>query len=250
MSIGALRWIVMVGCGLLLVTAEGRSQNLPFNESFSDGNPTDGVPVKWTPLGGYANGTFAVSDGNYQLIPNTNEDPLVAVATPYVTRDASVRSQVRATGPADGVSILARLSGPGAYQGGIDTDGLAYIGWNDPTYHDLVSVQTPYRPSQHDVTIQFDVIGSQLNLFVWSGDAPRPESPLLSVVDNRYGNTGQIGLLNDPKNKTAVAFRYVLASQESIPVPEPSGVVIIMLGGICTSLRLRRQRRHSALLRS
>jgi hypothetical protein len=238
------------------LTSSVRAQDFAgFLDDFID-DPTDGNPVKWVPFDVYSNGSYRVEQQSFVLEPNAVTTPLVSLVDGVLTSDVSIRTQVRViSGNSQGTALFARFlpgANPHTYQGGIESTGEVYIGWNgeDTRYHDLAHVFTDLRPNQEDVLLQFDVFGNSLKLFAWRPGEPMPSEPTVMVTDNTILDPGTIGLLHHPTGMGAGAFRFVQASRT--PIPEPSTVVLGSLGivalaafGFRTRLNRARHKRQS-----
>jgi hypothetical protein len=164
-----------------------------------------------------------VEQESFVLRPNVASQPLVSIADGITATDVSIRAQLRASGNSAGTALFARFVGDDhAYQGGIETNGSVYIGWNDAAtrFHDLGNVITSLRPNQEDVVLQFDVFGNSLKLFAWRPNEPKPTVPTVSVIDNRFPDAGNIALLHHPMGTGSGAFRYVHVAET--PIPEPA----------------------------
>lgn len=188
-------------------------------DTFNDGDATDGMPAAWTALSGFSNGDYSAVDNNYVLTGDGSGNAIVAyVSVPSDDfPDVSLRTQVRTDGPADGVALFARFDENAlvTYQGGIDSNGNVYIGWNNPTYHSLNITSTPLRVANEDILLQFDVFGDSLRLYAWRPGEPRPQDATVQVSDQRFA-AGGIGLLNDPQGLTTATFAFVHAATHQI----------------------------------
>lgn len=252
----ALATALVLGASPLSMLVGGRSDARAqvftgFLEEFDDGSATDGNPVKWVPFDVYSNGTYRVEQQSFVLEPNAVTTPLVSLVDGVLTTDVSIRTQVRVTsGNSQGTALFARFV-PGAnqhtYQGGIESTGDVYIGWNDADtrFHSLANLLTDLRPNQEDVVLQFDLFGNSLKLFAWRPTEPMPTEPTLTVIDNQFPGPGTVGLLHHPTGLGAGAFRFVHASPT--PIPEPSTAALgslgmIALAGFVFRIRLNRVR--------
>lgn len=193
-----------------------------FYDDFEDGSATDGDPVTWEPRV-YTNGLYEVINGDYVLTPNAAPQPLVAVVSGVTAQDVSLRTQIRVNGAAFGIGLFARfLEGSHTYQGGIDTSGDVYIGWNsaDTRYHNLADVFTDLRPNQEEISLQFDVIGNVLRMYAWRSHESRPALPTVEVVDDQFPDAANMGILNHLSGLGFTSYRFIYAATASIPAPE------------------------------
>jgi hypothetical protein len=176
-----------------------------------------------------------VEQESFVLLPNVASSPLISYPSGIIAKDVSIRTQLRANGDSFATSLFARVALVGGisqhtYQGGIGTNGEAYIGWNDASgeFHDLGVGFTNLRPNQEDVVLQFDVFGNSLKLFAWRPSQPKPTVPTVMVIDNQFPDAGNIGLLHHPIGTGSAAFRYVHVAET--PIPEPATVALGSLG--------------------
>jgi hypothetical protein len=233
--------LVLAGLALTASVSDACRADTIFLDDFEDGSATDGTPVNWTPRV-YTNGSYDVVGGDFVLTPNTATDPLVAIVSDVSAADVSIRAQIRVAGTSDGVGLFARFQeGSHTYQGGIDTAGDVYIGWNgsDTRYHNLADVVTSLRPNQEDVTLQFDVFGDVLRMYAWRSNEARPLLPTVQTTDNQFSAPGNVGILNDPSSVGSATFRYVHVADAPLPVPEPSGLLAFVGGTLALSVRRR-----------
>jgi RNA polymerase sigma factor (sigma-70 family) len=223
--LGAVPGSQIIGLSSFLQAAQ-------FFDDFNDGSATDGTPVTWAPWPFYSNGTYTIEQNSFVLRPNVASQPLVSLVDGVMATDVSIRAQVRASGESAGTALFARFSGENqhTYQGGIETSGNVYIGWNgaDTQFHNLGTVSTDLRPNQEDVVLQFDVFGNSLELFAWRPGEAKPTVPTVMVIDNQFAGLGQIGLLHHPIGTGSGTFRYV--SVANVPIPEPATVALGSLG--------------------
>jgi RNA polymerase sigma factor (sigma-70 family) len=213
-----------------------RASTILFDD-FNDGSATDGIPRKWRPWteGAGANGTFDASTGDFVLTPQSVNN-LVAVLDPAVdVPNLSVRMQLRNSGSFDGTvsgtGVVARgdTSAGTAIDCGIDINGVLYIN-NQGPYTVLGEVQTALRPLQEDVVLQADLFGTSIRLFAWRPGEPKPLQPQLQAISN-HRTTGTIGVYyNPPDSGGTGTFRYIHVA--SIPIPEPSPVILASLGAL------------------
>lgn len=234
-----IRFTFLLAVGLWASSAS-HGQSL-FNDQFTDGSATDGAPTNWQPSV-YTNGEYSVINGDFVLAPRSSQEPLVAVEAATVVKNVSLRTQVRTTGLADGVALFARFQeGTFTYQGGIDTLGEVYIGWNDNTtkYHDLANTLTDLRPQDEDVILQFDVFDDQLSLYAWRPSEPKPIVPTVQVSDSLSSAAAKVGILFDPQTLGTASFRYIMASTQ--PIPEPHGLSLMLGGGLLAMQSIRRR---------
>ena len=204
-----------------------------FFDDFDNGSATDGTPVNWMPFVALSDGVYSVEQESLVLRPNAASRPLVSIAGGVMTTDVSIRAQVRASGDSAGTALFARfVGGDHAYQGGIDTRGEVYIGWNDgaANFNYLGQVFTDLRPNHDDVVLQFDVFGESLKLFAWRPGEPKPVVPTVSVIDKRFPDAGNVALLHHPRGIGSGAFRFVQVAET--PIPEPATVALGSLGAV------------------
>jgi RNA polymerase sigma factor (sigma-70 family) len=204
-----------------------------FFDDFNDGSATDGAPVNWLPFAELSNGTYSVEQESFILRPNAASRPLVSIADGITAKDVSIRTQVRVDGGSVGTAVFARfVGGSHTYQGGVETNGRVYIGWNDGTtrFHYLGQIFSDLRPDEEDVVLQFDVFGELLKLFAWRPTEPKPTVPTVSVIDKQFPDAGNIALLHHPIGISSGAFRYVHVA--ATPIPEPATAGLGSLGAI------------------
>jgi hypothetical protein len=232
-------------CLLALAVSAAASASTIFYDDFNDRNAADGTPVGWLPVPGFP-GTFDASSGDYFLAPS--DRAIVTTVPALKLRDASIRTQVRIlepSAPGGGVEILARgdRSTVSAYLAGINEQGAAYITSTDVSCC-FVRIDTGLRPLEHDVIMQLDVFGTSLKMWAWPAGEPMPSAPLLTATNNRHVQ-GEVGidyfsLQPSPMLGNAI-FRYVHVASSHIP--EPSTLLIVIVGGMTATICPRHRRR-------
>jgi RNA polymerase sigma factor (sigma-70 family) len=155
---------------ILGARSEARAQSNGFLDTFDDRNATDGSPVSWDLLSPWSNASVDASSGDFvlQSLPGTPRS-VVAIVRDHFLFDTSVQARVSANGANDGVLVGARGDPQiGAYWAGVSSGGLLQITKSRPNeYHVLRSTPSTLVPTNDDVVIQFDVIGTQLSLYAW-----------------------------------------------------------------------------------
>jgi RNA polymerase sigma factor (sigma-70 family) len=202
-----------------------------FFDDFNDGSAMDGSPVTWIPVPGFNTGTFSAATGDYVLTQPANGAPQVVYPNILPLGTTSIRSRVRELQGSGPISLFGRfntIAPQSGYQAGIEPGGLYIVRTNAPFNNtDLASTTTDLNPSVEDVFLQFDMIGSQLNLFAWRAGDAKPNSPTLSAIDNTFP-TGIAGILIDSEASHSIAFRFVHVAD--MPIPEPTSVALGSLG--------------------
>ena len=203
-------------------------------DDFNDGSAMDGSPASWTPFPGFNTGTFNASTGDFVLTQPPDGSPQVVLPSIAPLGATSIRAQVRELQGGGPISLMARFSTvgiPAGYQAGIG-GGELYIERTNAPFNNtsLAAANTNLNPSVEDVFLQFDLIGSQLNLFAWRVGEARPNTPTLSATDSTFPS-GVAGILIDSAGiPHSVAFRAIHIADT--PIPEPSSVALVSLGAI------------------
>ena len=133
-----------------------------------------------------------------------------------VVEDASYLMHVRVEQYA-ALGVTARYAGgdrPGLrdnYFGGVDQFGeIALQKWDANGFLTFFNAPTPFNPYATEFSIQFDTIGSQLDVSVWEDGEVPPSEPQLSFVDETY-----------PSGYPAIAF---FGFDQNIPGPKTAVV--------------------------
>ncbi|MHC4521783.1 MAG: hypothetical protein ACYTAS_24585, partial [Planctomycetota bacterium] len=137
-----------------------------FVDDFEDGSATDGAPVTWSSVSGFA-GSYEVVDGDYVLTRPTSYEEMYSGVDQYTLADTSIRTQARLIGSgAWWFGLGARNNrGVGTYvvlwrnNGRLEIwrfGASAYVGSM------LASAYVGIDPRAQDVLLRFDVIGNEL----------------------------------------------------------------------------------------
>lgn len=191
----ALGWTVAAIATTQPATSRAQSSQKFFVDTFDDANLQDRSPVSWD---GFFGGALDASSGDLLFTPS--QDLLgIATAGRYNYDDVSMRTQLRVSdGPFIDAGIFARFNRDNAAYLGTITSGdylqapssLVISGYINGDYEIMAALPTTIRPSQTDVTLQFDLVGDVLTLTAWTDDAPKQS---LTYQDNRLLR-GAIGL--------------------------------------------------------
>jgi hypothetical protein len=232
-------------CLLAFAISAGTSASTIFYEDFNDGNAADGNPVSWLEVPGFP-GTFDASSGDYFLAPS--QRAIVTTVPALKLQDVSIRAQVRileSSAPRGGVELLARAdrSTVTSILAGVNEIGTAYITRSNVSCC-FAQTNTSLRPLEQDVIMQLDVFGPTLKMWAWPAGQPMPAAPLLTATDNRIVS-GEVGidyfaLEASPMLGNAI-YRYVHAASSHIP--EPSTLLMVIIGGITATICPRKSRR-------
>jgi hypothetical protein len=158
--------------------------------------------------------------------------------------DTSIRAQVRLEGTADEVvAIFARANAVTNQSHALEiaADGGLWLGIaND--YQRIIG--TDLRPTNEDVVLQLDVIGDSIRGWAWRADEPMPGSPLFTRQSSAL-TMGSPGVYYGPSivpqgtSGTAI-YRYIQVATS--PIPEPTALVLAVLGGGALVFGTRRRR--------
>ena len=241
--------------------ASQASAETVFRDNFSDGSVTndvpvdrDGNPVTWAELPNI--GVYDATTGDYVLTPTTNNDSMSSPVVYISLKEVSIRTQVRTSRDLGSVFVTARaqdpLVHPGSrgYFGGLEyraaLGGTRLIlgrsdGPNDFEFFGGFPV-LPFDMTKEDAVFQLDFIGDELKLWGWKAGDPMPDQPQLTATDSTYSE-GTMRIVNDAENSNIATFRYVHVADSHIPIPipEPTTILLVMLGmaGTCCYRRRR-----------
>lgn len=216
-----------------------------FFDDFSDGSVTndvplaaDGVtPVIWTewPLNPSPT-TFDASSGD--LIMSSDGDYGVGNADQFILTDTSIRTQIRRVADRVAINVGARISQTslGGYVAGLGSTGGLFISrLEEPSSVMLRRVQTDLNPTNEDVILQFDVIGTTLSVWAWRPGEPMSIRPQAAVRDTTYAQ-GIVGMAVDDQETlySEGTFRYMQVADTHI-IPEPATILLALFGmaGAC-----------------
>jgi hypothetical protein len=213
-----------------LISTVRAQQFMPFFDDFSDRSATDGSPATWIPLPGFNTGTFDATTGDYVVTQPPDGWPQVATAETAPLSVTSIRAQVRELQGNGAIALTARGNNnpPTGYQAGI-FPGVLYMDRTNAPFDntELAAKATALNPSLEDIWLQFDVVGSRLDLFAWRVGEEKPTTPSLSATDSTFA-TGFVGILIDSPSSHSVALRSIQVS--NVPIPEPSSAALGSLG--------------------
>jgi hypothetical protein len=253
-------------CSALILTALFASLALQasaetvFYDDFSDGSVTndvpvdrDGSPVIWTEIP--TRDGYDASSGDYVLTPTFDTEDLSSTVVDITLEDTSIRTQVRTSKSNGTVAVVARVQEPllfpgsSGYFGAIeyrpDLGGtVLYLGrangGGNNTFLGGSPLLVPFDVRMEDAVIQLDVIGNELKLWGWKAGDPMPGQPQLTATDNTY-SAGPMRIFSDADGLNVSTFRYVHVADSHIPIPEPTALLLAMLGmaGPCCYRRRR-----------
>ena len=211
----------LLGVVLLLNMATAQGQRRIFHDFTDDGES----PLTWVlePLEAGENvlepfrGNMETTEEGLQISGTWGAAIVPTVdGRPLVIQDASYLMHVRLEQNAS-LGVTARYPGgdrPGVrdnYYGGLNQFGeIALHKWDADGSLTFFNAPTSFDPYATDFLIQFDTIGSQLDVSVWEDGAVRPSEPQLSFVDGTY-----------PSGRPAVAF---FGFDQNIPGPKTAVV--------------------------
>jgi len=86
--------LVLVLVMVLPLVGSVATGEIVFFDDFEDGSATDGAPVTWSPVPGFA-GSYEVIDGDYVLTRPTDIEEMYSFVDQYTLADTSIRTQAR-----------------------------------------------------------------------------------------------------------------------------------------------------------
>ena len=214
-----------LAAALLLLTIPSVSQAVGWFDDFTDGDATDGSPLTWTynetPL---TPGIYSATTGDFILSSpgggsdnnlNLGASVDVTFTNTYVRTQALAQAAPGEPGTGGNVGVLARFN-PGALSGYaaiLDHNqlfSLLRLDFGMPTI--LASGTVSGVDAATDALIELNVVGSQLDLYLWKPGTPKPATPTASASDAVYSG-GRAGILyNEDNDNTAGVFRFVAAN--------------------------------------
>ncbi len=231
-----------------------------FEETFDDGDATDGNPVKWVVpsyLSSLSNNIMRVENGSLIVTPPNRSPNFIgydrnwtegdAVTDGIQLQDFSLRTQVRGLSPATGVSpywigistrdtLTKDFTTGSSIWASIGSNGVLAVGYlSKPLLNSAASqfefgrTNTGLDFVDEEINLQIDVAGNRAAVSAWRvGDEPPLSPQLRGTIPASLSTSGPITLWSFAQvsdwNKP-VAFRYVSTS-----VPEPSTAVLGSLG--------------------
>ena len=237
------------------------------DETFNDGNHTDGDPVVWTSTN--FPGVLDSSSGDLKVAPQKDTDPTVGIFVEALNesyRNVSIRTEGKVADSGGFIGIGARTHADG--QNGVHTGYFASVvfstefggsvvvaGRTDapgvniqfPTSTGNLFAILPYDVRQHDTAIQLDVFGQNIQVSAWRAGDTMPASPLFDVNDDTYDDPGVIALgvsapLTDNLSSEAI-FRNVKVGDmpiQNIPEPTTAALGSFVLSMLALAIRQRR----------
>jgi len=224
-----------------------------FQDTFDDGDHTDGLPVTWSPSP-FQPGSIDSSSGDLVLAPNAESILALGIAAGVLNEnlgDTSVRTQLRVTETGGGAFVSARNTAaqtPAEVTGYFA--GIAFIpefggsiviagrsavsGEQGQTFFQTTNgaqvALLPYDVRQTDTVLQLDVIEDKISVWAWREGQEMPADPQFAVTDSNFKEPGFVGaILNNGSSAQGTAmsqsiFRYVHVADMPIHeiVPEPS----------------------------
>lgn len=191
-------------------------------DDFGDGNAEDGSPETWaynevflTP------GVYTATTGDFVLsAPGGGSDDNLGAsvnrsfAATYVRTQAVIQPAPGQPETGGNIGVVARfnpdsLSGYAAIVDHNKLYSILRLDLATPTV--LASGVSLDVDAASDALIELNVVGSQLDLYLWKPGTPRPLTPTASASDTVY-TSGRAGILyNEDSDNTAGVFRFVTA---------------------------------------
>jgi hypothetical protein len=193
-------------------------------DDFADGSALDGQPVAWTYNEiGLTPGNYDATTGDFILSApgGTSDDNLIAsvnlsLANSYVRTQARVQPGPGLGEVGGNVGLVARynpgsLSGYAAILDDNQQFALLRLDFGTPTV--LAGAPDVGVDAASDVLIELNIVGSQLDLYLWKPGTPKPTTPTASAIDATYA-AGRAGILyNEDDDNTAGVFRFAAAQE-------------------------------------
>jgi hypothetical protein len=244
-----MSFVIATIAGVFLLPLHLRAQ-LPapyFFDDFEDGSAEDDSPVKWIPWTPFSDGSRVVTDGSYTVTPGDQTPSLPgfrperteadSTVEGFLAQDVSIRSLISAPEFGDywmgfgarDVFDDAGLNGSNV-AAGIQPDGTIAIWtqrWTDQFVPETVVgfEESGLDLTETDVYLEFNVIGRDVSLKVWSEGEPKPSEPqITSKVLPSFVQEGQIGLFNYvlvDDNEKPVSFRHIAVLPTAISPTMP-----------------------------
>lgn len=216
-----------LAAALLLLTIPSVSQAVGWFDDFTDGSAVDGSPLTWTYNEvGLTPGIYSATTGDFSLsAPGGGSDDNLGASidatfdnSTYIRAQAFVQAAPGQPGTGGNVGVLARfnpgsLSGYAAILDHNQLFSLLRLDFGTPTV--LASGTVAGVDAATDALIELNVVGSQLDLYLWKPGTPKPATPTASASDTVYAS-GRAGILyNEDNDNTAGVFRFVAAKDAS-----------------------------------
>lgn len=197
-----------------------------FTDDFSDLSvtndvpvTTDGTPVRWVPDPAFT----ALDASSGDLVLSANGEFAGSFAEQLILANTSVRTQLRRIDDRDiiGVGVRGSEFSPRGYTAGFGSGGGIFLTRieEDSSSEVLRAVPTGLNPTHEEVLLQFDVIGSRLEVWAWRPEDPMPNNPQISILDSAAFSDGIVGLfvgaVNSSRPKEGT-FRFVQVASAQI----------------------------------
>jgi hypothetical protein len=218
--------VVLVLALALTLAGSVATGGIVFVDDFEDGSATDGAPVTWSSVSGFA-GSYEVIDGDYVLTRPTSYEEMYSGVDQYTLADTSIRTQARLIGSgAWWFGLGARNNrGVGTYvvlwrnNGRLEMwrfGASAYVGSM------LASAYVGIDPRAQDVLLRFDVIGNELSAWAWREGDPMPAEPQVTAVHSEFaaGGVGVGADLGSRYSNNEAIFRYVEVHEPILTSPD------------------------------
>jgi len=224
--------------GLMAISSQ-TARGAGWADDFNDGSITDNNPVTWiTDLGGsgFFPGVYSASTGDFFMDPADDSPtgsmsalvPIPLVNT-YIRTQGIVHPDPNDPANDGGNLVVTARVNPNDVTGYLlyfdvgSSLNIQIIFPGGATEDIGVTYDAPFNAAS-EVVIELNVIGDQLNGYVWEANDPngKPAEPQVTVTDNTYA-AGISGLSFDEDEPfTSATYRYVIAQDTPIIDSNPS----------------------------
>ena len=156
-----------------------------FFDDFSDGDPSDGLPVNWVGVYDQEHSGYTLTPEGLKLGAAIASDP---DGTAYIYRDVSVRAQIkRISNHTDGnwVSGFCCRWNDGGYGGywiEVRPPNRFWLGHRDRWR--LKNATLPFNVDEEELIIRVDMIGDQIKCWCWPADESMPDEPQITLIEH------------------------------------------------------------------
>ena len=212
-----------LAAAIFALFSSGAASAAGWFDDFGDGNAEDGNPVTWTYNEvALTPGIYTATTGDFNLsAPGGDADDNliasvdVALANSYIRTQAFVKPGPGVGEVGGNVGLVARynpgsLSGYAAILDDNQQFALLRLDFGTPTV--LAGAPNIGVGAASDVLVELNVVGSQLDLYLWKPGTPKPATPTATANDSTYA-AGRAGILyNEDDDNTAGVFRFAAAN--------------------------------------
>ena len=198
-------------------------------DDFSDMNLRDGSPTTWQ-FGSSLSFGADIDASTGDAVFTVGENFRGLVTSFDIAGDVSVRTQIRVTAGAQFGITTNWGEGPAGntndgyfLQTAVDsTNSLFAVARVNNMLSEVADVSIPTSIGvDRDVLLQMDVVGNQIEGWLWEVGSSPPSSPQVTLTLDETIAAGEAGVYI---NRGTAMVRYIQIADSPIPVPEPANL--------------------------